>query len=341
MKIQTELSAIIAILLAVISAPAADAVPAAAVPVQRISCRTMGTMAVFAFYGIDGQQAQKLFNKARNEFDKISARANLYDPSSELCRLNVLADREPFICSPELYALLTEARRAWLDSKGAFDITALPLMKMWGFYRKERKSLPSVQDIEKNLALTGLDKIIFDDQKRSVFFTVKGMQLDLGGIAKGYAVDRAMNAVSAQARRIIIDLGGNLKLRDQTGQNFNIGIYDPLHPNRIERTLELGGSALSTSGGYERFVTINNRRYSHIIDPASGHPADKYLAVTVITPLAVRADWMSTAIFIRGAELARELVKKYPHTTVFIYTKPAEKSNQNFSLEIIQSPPEQ
>jgi len=163
----------------------------------------------------------------------------------------------------------------------------------------------------------------------------------LGGIAKGYAVDRAMNAVSSQARRIIIDLGGNLKLHDQTGQNFNIGIYDPLQNNRIERTIQVSGGAISTSGGYERFVTINNRRYSHIIDPVSGHPADKHLAVTVITPLAVRADWMSTAIFIRGAELARELVKKYPHTTVFIYKKPSEKSNRDFLLEIIKSPPEQ
>ena len=96
---------------------------------------------------------------------------------------------------------MTEARLAWRDSEGAFDITALSLMKMCFFYRKERKNLPAVQDIEKNLALTGLDKIIFNDQKRSVFFPVKGMQLDLGGIAKGYAVDCAMNAVSSQARR--------------------------------------------------------------------------------------------------------------------------------------------
>jgi len=341
MKMLNKFAAAALTIMAVTLAAASDTAIFSHPTIERHTFRTMGTVAGLAFCGIDGQQAQKLFKQARNEFDQITARANLYDPSSELCRLNAIADREPFICSPELYQLLTEARLAWRDSEGAFDITALPLMKMWGFYRKEHKSLPTVQDIEKNLALTGLDKVVFDDQKRSVFFPVKGMQLDLGGIAKGYAVDRAMNAVSSQARRIIIDLGGNLKLHDQTGQNFNIGIYDPLQNNRIERTIQVSGGAISTSGGYERFVTINNRRYSHIIDPVSGHPADKHLAVTVITPLAVRADWMSTAIFIRGAELARELVKKYPHTTVFIYKKPSEKSNRDFLLEIIKSPPEQ
>ena len=147
-----------------------------------------------------------------------------------------------------------------------------------------------------------------------------------------------MNAVSSQARRIIINLGGNLKLRDPTGQNFNIGIYDPLPTNRIERTIQVSGGAISTSGGYERFVTINNRRYSHIIDPVSGHPANKTLAVTVISPLAVRADWMSTAIFIRGAELARKLVKKYPGTTAFIYTALPESCSSCYSVEIISSP---
>ena len=290
---------------------------------RKVQFPVMGTVAAFDFTG-EAEDMPELFAAGKSCFEKVTAIANLHKVDSELSRLNATADQKPFICSPELYRLLQDARRAWIDSNGAFDISAKPLMDLWGFYRKHRRSLPQAEDIAGVLRKVGLEKVKFNDELRSVYFTVKGMQLDLGGIAKGYAVDRAAESVQKKLSRGIIDLGGNLRLFDHSCRSRRVGIRDPLDGGRLAGVITVGNGAVSTSGGYEKFVTYNNKRYCHIIDPASGLPAEKFLSVTAVTANAVDADWMSTAVFVRGSVLAQNLIKNYPGTEFYIY-KESEK----------------
>ena len=292
----------------------------------------MGTWASFTFTSAP-QKNQDLFAAAEKEFRTVCSLASVHDLQSELNMLNRSAANKPFRCSDRLYDLLLIARRAYYESNGAFDATAKPLMDLWGFYRKKRQSMPDKEEIIKALDKVGLNKIKFNNQEKSVYFTVKGMSLDLGGIAKGYAIDSAYNAVKSELYCGIIDLGGNLKVANPPGVFSRVAIRHPLYAGKFDRILPVGNSAVSTSGGYEKFVIYNNKRYCHIIDPVSGYPAEGILAVTVFTPSAADSDWMSTAVFLRGKSLAEKLVKKYPATTIYIYYELPENS---YRCEVIK-----
>ena len=151
------------------------------------------------------------------------------------------------------------------------------------------------------------------------------MALDLGGIAKGWTVDNMAKNFESKNISATLDIGGNLRIINPAGRKSITGIRDPRFPEKIERKITISSRSCSSSDGYERFVHYNNKYYAHIMDPSTGYPAEKCLAVTVMTDSAPDADWMSTAVFIRGKELAEKLVKKYPGTTVYIYLPGNEK----------------
>ena len=263
----------------------------------------MGTIACFTFYAPQ-EKAAPAFTAARAEFDKVIKIANLYDPESELSRLNRTAYDIPFTCSAELWDILLAAREAYRISGGAFDISAKPLMNLWGFYRKKLPGqLPSGKERLEVLKKVGLDKVLFNDAAKSVRFTVKGMSLDLGGVAKGYAVDRAADVMRKHGITSgIIDLGGNLYLGEPPAgkEAFDIGIRDARNKEKLGTTiLHLKNCAVSTSGDYERFVTIDGKRYGHIMDPMTGLPVHREFSVTVTAPTAVQADCLSTSYYLR------------------------------------------
>ncbi len=270
----------------------------------------MGTRAAVAFYG-DREEAENAAKAVRETFLRIQGICNLFDPASELSRLNATAAEKPFVCSEELWEVLTAAREAYEFSEGAFDITAKPLMDLWGFYRKRGDSLPSAAEIAEAKKRIGLNRVVFDDAHRSVRFPVPGMSFDLGGIAKGFAVDKAAEAVLALGvRRGIIDLGGNLRVLPEPPPgrtHYRIAIRDPHGGHAVlERKLEMLDQSVATSGDYERFVVIQGRKYAHIMNVATGEPATGMLAVTVVAPSALRADIYSTTAFIRGEAFIRD-----------------------------------
>lgn len=226
-------------------------------------------------------------------------------------------------------ALLLESRKAYAFSDGAFDITSKPLMDLWGFYQKRGGSLPTELEIAEAQSRVGLNKVIFNDDDRSVKFTVPGMSFDLGGIAKGYAVDRAFEAVSKFGiRRGVINLGGNLRLFPEPppGRNaYRVGVRNPENKSELlEETLELCNVSLSTSGDYERFVTIGGVQYGHIMNPVTGRPTQGTHSVTVIAPSALLADWLSTAIFLQGEALAHRAESSFGGVAVLI-ARPTDK----------------
>lgn len=297
---------------------------------HRTSFPVMGTVAGMTFYTAP-EEFTRAVEAVKKEFDLVSRAANVHDEKSELSRLNAAAAEKPFACSPELWELLTESRRAYRLSGGAFDITVKPLMDLWGFYRK-RSKVPSGEEIARARALTGLDKVVFDDARRTVKFTKSGMALDLGGIAKGYALERAARAVIALGiTRGVVDLGGNLRLLPETppGQEcYRIGIRRPARKNGgvMPEILRLGGNcAVASSGDYERYIKLEGRFYGHIMDPATGIPAPGTRAVTAVAPEGTLSDWLSTAVYLRGRTLAEKLEKALPGTQFIIIEKEKEK----------------
>ncbi|MDD4816435.1 MAG: FAD:protein FMN transferase [Victivallaceae bacterium] len=267
------------------------------------------------------------FAAARDAMLEVESVCNVFDPSSELARLNAAAAEKPFVCSPMLYGILTESREAWRFSEGRFDITAGPLMRLWGFYRKNGvPKLPDEDEIAAASAVVGLDKVVFNDAERSVYFTVPGMSIDLGGIAKGYAADLAAERAEKNgAGSGAVNLGGNIRLLDGgTADGWPVAIRDPLNRTGVCETFTLHRGAVSTSGNYERYVVIDGRRYTHIMNPVTARPVDDMLAVTVTADTALRADWLSTSLFIGGEKLAEKAVAAYPEIRVWLFLPSAD-----------------
>ena len=291
-----------------------------------VSFPAMGTVASLTCY-TDSETFRKALEALRKEFDKVERIASLHKADSELSRLNKEAAQRAFVCSVEMWAILTEARRAYHLSEGAFDVSVAPLMVHWGFYRK-RSEAPAQAETEKVKALTGLDKILFDDAGKTVKFPRAGFALDLGGIAKGYAIDKAFQTITGMGiRRGVIDLGGNLRLLPlpPPGQKcYKIGIRRPVRKNGgvMPEVLHLPGNrAVSSSGDYARYVKLSGKLYGHIVDPATGIPAPGERAVTAVAVCGMTSDWLSTAVYLRGKTMAQKLEKQLDHTRFVIIEK--------------------
>ncbi len=303
-------------------APATASVPATVQTHNEYrSYPIMGTMAEVSLYGSEKTTVQAA-DTVYNTFKEVETVANIFNPQSELSRLNSTADSQPFQCEPLLWDILQHARRAWKLSGGSFDVTARPLMVMWGFYVKERKGLPAEAERLKALANVGLDKVVFDDTAHTVRFLQKGISIDLGGIAKGYAVDLAVGRIKAMGiNQGVVNLAGNMYCfpAPPPGKTaYNIGIRDPLDKNSGCGMVSVVNTSLATSGNYERYVTIDGRQYTHIMNVKTGMPVENMLAVTVVTPQAVDADLLSTSIFINGEDFARRICREIPGTSVLL-----------------------
>lgn len=260
------------------------------------------------------------FDTIRYEFRKVEKVCNYFDPASELSRLNATAHEKPFVCSKDLWEIITLSREWYKKTDGAFDITITPLMKLWGFYTKNKK-IPSEAEIQAAKKLCGLDKVKFDDEKKTVFFPVKGMSLNFGGIAKGWALDRAVAGLQKRHPEIsegFLNLGGNVIT---FGGEFKGGVRDPFDKKKVCAQVDINGSAaMSTSGNMERYVTINGKQYGHIMNPATGRPVSDRISVTVLTDKGVESDALSTAIFIKGYAFAA----KFPSVKTLVIQKDAK-----------------
>jgi thiamine biosynthesis lipoprotein len=216
-----------------------------------------------------------------------------------------------------LWDVLQAARKAYRQTDGAFDVSVGPIMAVWGFHRK-RDTLPSDTEIQEALGRVGLDRVQFDETQHAVRFTVEGMSLDFGGIAKGYALE-AVSAILARHRidRYLVDLGGNVActpLPPPGREQFFIGIRNPFDLNGLLGRLPVVGRAVSTSGNYERRIVIQGKEIGHIVDPRTGRPVSGPAGVTALTPGGTDSDVFSTAVYVAGKALAETLAASVPGT---------------------------
>lgn len=280
----------------------------------------MDTVAEISCFDSDHDKARNAVNKAFLEMRRIEKVFNKFDDSSEISKINKLAGDEEIAISPEVLKLTEDALYYSRISKGRFDITIGPLMEVWGFVSKNN-SIPDDAAINKTLECVGYKNIILDTEKMTVHFLNKGVKLDFGGIAKGYAVDRARHILlSSGIKNGLINLGGNIfAAGSPPGRKYwRIGIQDPRVKNKLLLTLHLKDRAVSTSGNYERFFISNGKKYSHIINPVTGKSSQGIISVTVVADSAEEADALSTAIFVMGEKEGLELAKSLKNIEVYI-----------------------
>jgi thiamine biosynthesis lipoprotein len=292
----------------------------------------MGTFARVVAVAEDSGTAEKCIEAALAEIHKVDYLMSDYKSDSEISRLNRDGFKEAVRFSQSTYEVLQRSIEFSRLTDGAFDITVGPLVDLFRT-EKEKQVPPSPEEISEAKSKVGFEKLKLDAQNRTVQFTVEGMRLDLGGIAKGYAIDQAIEAMqTAGAVGGMVDIGGDIRCFGAPLKNkphWTIGLQNPKpEPDAAEQDLilkvKLADGAVATSGDYQQFVTIEGKHRSHIIDRRTGTSAEGLSSVTVIADNATDADALATAVSVMGAEKGLALIEKLPGTEAILITSRPE-----------------
>jgi len=259
--------------------------------------------------------------RALDEAGRIEAALSVFRESSELSRINGRAAAEAVPASGELFALLTRCHALHAATGGAFDVTSTPLSRCWGFLKRAGR-VPPIADIDAALRSVGMDRVRLDAASRTVRFAESGMELNLGAIGKGYALDRLALCLRRDGvSRALVSAGGSSVLAiGGPGRGWAIDVTSPQRESRIAR-LRLRDGALGTSGAGEQFFVsggADGTRYGHVIDPRTGWPARGVLSASVVTSDAETADALSTAFLVGGLELADRYCRDHRGVFAFI-----------------------
>jgi len=283
--------------------------------------RTMGTYAQVTLVTADSAAGAREARRAHAALVRIDSLMTNWTSISEVARINRVAGRETTVLHPEVATVLELAIRVWRESDGAFDITVEPLVRLWGFLGGTRR-VPSDEEIAAAFRHVGGRKLHFDPATRRLSFDDPLVRIDLGGIAKGYAVDVAAETLRAHGvRNGLVDLSGNMAAIGAApgADGWRIGIRDPRdRMTHFARLRIRDGEAISTSGQYEQFVAANGKRYGHILDARTGVPADSLLSVTVVSRTALTSDAWDTPLFVLGPAHARRLARERDDLAVVI-----------------------
>ncbi len=278
----------------------------------------MGTRFQLTVYSPDEATASKAAKAAFARIAELDGIMSDYRPASELMRLCAKAGGEPVPVSPELFCVLEKAQKVSRLSDGAFDVSVGPVVRLWRLARRSQR-LPDPEQLAQARALVGWQNIKLDPAKRTVQLLKPGMQLDLGGIGKGYAADEAHKVLHAHGiTRALVAAGGDVTVTDPPpdAPGWTIAIY-PLEPDK-EKTaphMVLKNASISTSGDLQQFVEINGIRYSHIVDPRTGIGLVGRMSATVIAPTGIQADSLTKVLAVLGAEKAFPILARIPGVT--------------------------
>jgi len=251
-----------------------------------------------------------------SEASRIEKLLSKYNASSEVSRLNRTGKIK---ASPDTFYVIKRAQELSLRTSGAFDITVAPLVDLWGFTDRKFR-VPGNTEIESAMKITGSDKIVLHEKDNMIEFKIPGMEIDLGGIGKGFALDCAVKKLKENGiADCLINAGGQVyALGNKFGAPWKVAVQTSAKPE-ISGTLELTDESASTSGDYEQFFLKDGKSYSHIIDPRTGYPAAGGItSVTVTADSALEADALSTAVFILGENGLPGLKAGFPKSRFYI-----------------------
>jgi thiamine biosynthesis lipoprotein len=282
----------------------------------------MSTIAKIIAVAPDEKTARLSIDSAFEKIYRIEKLMNRYDPNSQLSQVNRLAAKGPVKIDKDLFGVLQQSVYYSRLSGGAFDITVGPLVDLW---RKcaEANSMPTEQQLAEVKKTVGYEKLILDTNDFSVRFAVEGVSLDLGAIAKGLAADKAVEEMKrCGTAGGLVDIGGQIGcfgLTEKKGK-WIVGIRNPAkaEDNQIIAKLAFSDMAVSTSGDYERFYKIGDKRFSHIFNLATGKSAGELTSVTIIASNGTEADAFATAVSVLGAEKGLQLIEGTENTEALI-----------------------
>jgi thiamine biosynthesis lipoprotein len=271
--------------------------------------------------------------------DQLESQLTVYRDDSEISLINRDAREQSVEVEPRLFALLERAAQIHRDTGGAYDITSGPLSKAWGFYRREGK-MPSDAEIAETLTVVGMQHLQFDAGRQTVQFDRPGVEINLGSIGKGYALDRLAELLRGAGIDNFLLHGGNSSVlaagpnTATTGEpaGWWIGLRHPLRPEKRLGQIRLRNRAVGTSGSGTQFFIHEGRRLGHILDPRTGRPAEGTLSVTVAAATGADADALATALYVLGPIAAADYCRQHPELSAIIMSRGEKPTQANVTL---------
>ena len=295
----------------------------------------MGTTFDVAAFGADGEFLAAVCNEIFEEIDRLEQQMSKFRYESEISHINRNASRHSIMVEPKLFGLIQYALRVSAQTDGAFDITIGPLMKSWGFFRHQGR-VPADAEIAEILKSTGNEHVKTDAAARTVRFDRERVELDLGAIAKGYAIDRAVDILRGYcvtSALLSSGMSSIYALGSPPGERaWEIKLRDPFDAAKAADTFLLKNCSISTSGNYVKFFKLDGKTYSHIINPATGWPSEGMLSTAVASVGTTESAALSTALYVLGPERSAPILAARPNLSVMYY-QPADKPDTFTRIE--------
>lgn len=276
-----------------------------------------------------GREGPEIINSAVQRLEEIENRMSVTIQNSDVSRINSNAGIQPVKVHEDTFEVIEKALEYASLSNGAFDITIYPIVQLWGI-GSDHPRVPSDEEIKEKLKLVDYQKVMLNKDEGTVYLKEKGMGIDLGAIAKGYAADEVVRVLSqAGVKHALINMGGNVIVigSKPNGQPWKIGIQDPRSDVLQQHiaVVETANESVVSSGDYERYIEDVYKktgvRYHHIFDPSTGYPANKGLmAVTVVAEKSIDADALSTVVFVMGADEGLDIIEQMENVEALAVT---------------------
>ena len=276
--------------------------------------KLMGSRFEITVVGKDQVEANQYIDLAISEISRIQKLISSWDPNSQTSLINKNAGIQPVQVDAELFGLIQRGIGISKLTDGAFDISYASMDNIWKF-DGSMTVMPSDDSINASVAKVGYHNIILDKENHTVFLKLEGMKIGFGAIGKGYAADKAKELLMSKGVVAgIINASGDMNTwgKQTNDKDWQVAITNPIDKNKVFALLPVHNGAVVTSGNYEKYVTFNNTRYTHIIDPRSGYPATGIVSVTVFAPKAELADALATSVFVMGKDVGLNRIEQLP-----------------------------
>jgi thiamine biosynthesis lipoprotein len=271
----------------------------------------MDTLVTIKIYDTNKTLAQKAVKKALDEIKNIDKISDNFNPDSEISKINKKQEKQNIKTSDDLFKMLSLSKQYGTLTKNSFDVTIAPLVSLWSF--EDKKHVPTQSELKKALSVIDLNSLYLNKKDQTISLLKKNMSLDLGGIAKGYAVDKAIVALKKYGiKNALVSTESTTGIiGKKLNKDWTIGIQNPRKKDEIIGTIALKDKSVSASGDYQRFFIKDGIRYHHILSPRTGMPAKEIMSITIITSRGnAESDILSTAIFVMGYKDGLEFINK-------------------------------
>lgn len=304
---------------------------------RRRTLMLMGSRFDLTIVAKDKEAAEAYIDTAVTEITRIENLISEWRPETQVSAINKNAGIQPVKVDKELFDLTERAIQFSKITDGAFDVSFAAMDRIWK-YDGSMTEMPTEEAIKNSVAKVGYKNIILDKEKQTIFLKNEGMKMGFGSIGKGYAADKTRELLMAKGVKAgIINASGDMNTwgKQPDGKDWTVGITNPVNKDKIFAIMPLTKqSAVVTSGNYEKFVMINGKRYSHIINPVTGYPATGLSSVTVFGPSAEMANGFSTAIMVLGKDVGLNLINQFPKLSCIVVTDEGETfSSKNIDIK--------